>query len=622
MAQTSFAEPTVIPANNPMASIAANSGTAAIIPSPGGPTDYFPSSRALIDIERTRNPDLYNLGPTRGAITPFKEPVTPIYPTPSETASRPSSPAPSGNAVATASAVATAIALGQNPAVAIATGVGGVIGGELGAGIGTVILPGVGTAIGAGVGSLVGGTLAGTLAQNLLNTLLGTPPYDPTPTPLNLTFAGGVEMLHVPSTNVGPTALANGQSITIMGKDPTRCPPNEFYGDVGVYFTVTYGGYGGGGQGCAVPGTMQIRQAGTTTFTPVDDSQVAPFKAPAVTPLFLVPSAEPGPIIPYPAPGELAPAPAPAPAPQLEPVPNPELEPFPFPLPLFDPAPTPGPIIPYPAPGPLAPTTPTTKNPTVLIPVPSPGGQPSTEPQPQPRPVLVLPPAPPRVRTRNPDCCDPPSQPPTVKIGVKKFSGCIPNPLDPTTQIPTYTIEEISVTQGEEDKVTAYFERFYSIESEQCGNQECCVAPIPDSWPVRKFGSPGQLAIVFVQSPNQVTGVGPIYYQLNLPHYSGGRVNVSPIGPYQKGQYYGILTLKDNSKVFVNCISEAECLRVLAQASAAIDPAMLTGLAPKTGQRGGELLHTYTVYPYKLAWFPNGQNDTRPEWEVKLYPNL
>ena len=590
MVQTSFAEPTVIPADNPMTAIAANSGTAAIIPSPGGPTDYFPSSRTLIDIEKTRNPDLYNLGPTKGAITPFKEPVTPIYPMPSDTSPRPAAPSPSGNAVATASAVATAIALGQDPAVAIASGVGGVIGGNIGAGIGTVILPGLGTAVGAGIGAGIGSLAGGTLAQNLLNLLAG-----PSQQPTDYTHPIQGQTYHFPY----PVGVRFTDRYGVTGENQTTSI-TLIYSQGYYYYDLDFG---------------RITAPAQFEFFPFDNKPVPPIFSPSplLDPTTISIPAPDAFILPTP-----APAPTPTPAPVLAPAPEPQ--PYPFPIPVFlpDPVPAPGPLVPIPAPGPLAPTT--TR--TAPLPAPSPSGKPATQPQPQPRPVIILPPAPPATRTRNPDCCDPPSQPPTVKIGVKQFSGCATDPFDPTKQIPTYTIEEISVAQGEEDKVKAYFERFYAIESEQCGNQECCVAPIPDSWPVRKFGSPGQLAIVFVQAPDQVIGPKPSYYQLNLPHYSGGKVNVSPIGPYQKGQYYGILTLKDNSKVFVNCISEAECLRVLAQAAAAIDPAMLTGLAPKTGQRGGELLQTYTVYPHKLAWFPNGQNDTRPEWEVKLYPNL
>ncbi len=81
----------------------------------------------------------------------------------------------------------------------------------------------------------------------------------------------------------------------------------------------------------------------------------------------------------------------------------------------------------------------------------------------------------------------------------------------------------------------------------------------------------------------------------------------------------GLLTLRDNSKLIVNAIDQAEAERVIQQCSAVINSALLTGLPPKIGPRGGESLAEIEVHPRIMRFFVDGQRNVLPTWEKYLY---
>lgn len=153
---------------------------------------------------------------------------------------------------------------------------------------------------------------------------------------------------------------------------------------------------------------------------------------------------------------------------------------------------------------------------------------------------------------------------------------------------------------------------------DDCG----CIASIPEWWEVRIGANRPQLIIHFAEVlPNGK--YAPPKYQTSLPWPNLINPNMplsaSPISPYRKGNIQGVLTLKDNSKFIVNCVSEQECLRVINQAKSFIIPEMIDeNNTPKIGNRGGKPVQEKQAKPKILRYFSTGQMDTRPDWEVFL----
>jgi len=109
---------------------------------------------------------------------------------------------------------------------------------------------------------------------------------------------------------------------------------------------------------------------------------------------------------------------------------------------------------------------------------------------------------------------------------------------------------------------------------------------------------------------------GPANNPVTIPHYSGPR---NPSLPnYRKGQWEGILTLNDNSKLIVNAYSKTEAERVIKWITRYINPTMLTKSFPKFGQRKGQPLKTILVTPRQAKFFPTGQQNMSPQWSSKF----
>lgn len=146
-----------------------------------------------------------------------------------------------------------------------------------------------------------------------------------------------------------------------------------------------------------------------------------------------------------------------------------------------------------------------------------------------------------------------------------------------------------------------------------------CVAAVPEWWPRRVGADRPQLIIQF--SEFFEGGVlGPPMFQISIPWAdTPDPLQSSPIAGYLKGNVSGTLVLPDNSKLIVNAadISTAESL--IFQAVSVIDPDRLPDpIVPKIGPRGGKPVEVRPVVPKIMRYFPDGQRDTYPKWEVYL----
>lgn len=104
-------------------------------------------------------------------------------------------------------------------------------------------------------------------------------------------------------------------------------------------------------------------------------------------------------------------------------------------------------------------------------------------------------------------------------------------------------------------------------------------------------------------------------YSITIPHcILTTAPRFSPLDQYDKGNWQGILTLKDNSKLTVNCIDVEEANRVISAISQVIDPAYLIGSYLKIGQHRGLAYKELRVKAVKLDYYPTGARNLRPAY--------
>lgn len=176
--------------------------------------------------------------------------------------------------------------------------------------------------------------------------------------------------------------------------------------------------------------------------------------------------------------------------------------------------------------------------------------------------------------------------------------------------MPVVKRRTVQVLEGSEAAARLLYERLLKLESQKCEDEKECVPAVPDWWQVRVGAEVPQLVIQYYLSADDKKIPK---YSINVPHpLPGLSLNVVEIEPYIKGNWMGILTLSDNSKLIVNADSIEEAERVIGELSAYIDPAFITGLPPKVGKRGGKSLITDIALPKILKLFVTGQKNLSP----------
>ncbi|NJM00189.1 MAG: hypothetical protein HC924_15965 [Synechococcaceae cyanobacterium SM2_3_2] len=146
------------------------------------------------------------------------------------------------------------------------------------------------------------------------------------------------------------------------------------------------------------------------------------------------------------------------------------------------------------------------------------------------------------------------------------------------------------------------------------------MAAIPEFWPKRVGAERPQLVIQFAERFEDGT-FGPPNLPISIPWPKPDEVaqpiDSSPVGPYQKGNFWATLTLIDNSKITINAATLELAEDLVREAALFVDPSLLpTPLEPKSGKRGGNPVTQRVVFPKIARYFPNGQKNVYPEWEV------
>ena len=143
-----------------------------------------------------------------------------------------------------------------------------------------------------------------------------------------------------------------------------------------------------------------------------------------------------------------------------------------------------------------------------------------------------------------------------------------------------------------------------------------CYAAVPDWWQVRVEGKRPQMVFLFAVD----LGNGNLdyaKYPITIPYPIVKKYQTSPLPPYKKGQYEGMLILNDNSKVFVNAFDEDEANKMLDAAAIIIQPQYLQGSNRKVSQRKGEQMLQVNVVPKRLEYFSEGTK-TKSDWIVEF----
>jgi hypothetical protein len=159
-------------------------------------------------------------------------------------------------------------------------------------------------------------------------------------------------------------------------------------------------------------------------------------------------------------------------------------------------------------------------------------------------------------------------------------------------------------------------DRLADIEGKLCSNNSDCdpIATVPEWWEYRPESHRPQGILVFKELRDDNT-LGKDPYPITIPHcILNTAPTVSPLVEYKKGNWQGILTLKDNSKVIVNCLDIIEANRVISAISRVIDLNYLDGSYVKIGQHRGLAYKEIRVKAVRLDYYSMGTKNMRPDY--------
>lgn len=148
------------------------------------------------------------------------------------------------------------------------------------------------------------------------------------------------------------------------------------------------------------------------------------------------------------------------------------------------------------------------------------------------------------------------------------------------------------------------------IIDEICEVEKESVVASPDWWQVRLNGNTPQIALIF-----RVKGKRT-YHKLTIPHpVNTNKLILPPIPSYEKGNWQGEIVCTDNSKFLCNCISKEEAERLIGIASTLINPIFLGNpIRAYLAERKGVAVSPGSLLATSALYFPNGQQQTKPEW--------
>ncbi|GAC1456963.1 MAG: hypothetical protein NVS2B14_00410 [Chamaesiphon sp.] len=132
---------------------------------------------------------------------------------------------------------------------------------------------------------------------------------------------------------------------------------------------------------------------------------------------------------------------------------------------------------------------------------------------------------------------------------------------------------------------------------------------VPERWnPIPIFDRP-LLYITYRPVSLRHSRIGS--YQLVIPHFKGHSKPNLPT--YTTGQHYGVINLKDNSQINVNCKTEKEAQRVLTALLEHVDHNYVHA-DPRYGRRAGRTLRNIELRPYAADLYLRGEVNPEPNF--------
>ncbi|WP_103668411.1 hypothetical protein [Pseudanabaena sp. BC1403] len=197
-----------------------------------------------------------------------------------------------------------------------------------------------------------------------------------------------------------------------------------------------------------------------------------------------------------------------------------------------------------------------------------------------------------------------------VDLKVSIFDGC-----NPDTGVAKTKEITIQVLPKDKAKTEASFKELLDMRSRECDLSDR-VQTTPEYWATRRGQIPQ--AIILYKTTTKGENGQPSYYQLQIPHYNGGKNGKPSLPTYQKGEHMAIYECIDGSQMQVYAISDAEALRVINACEKYINPRMRMKDKKniKTGKRGG--MEKVSVKPIRLDFSSIGQAKKSPDWSIPL----
>lgn len=197
-----------------------------------------------------------------------------------------------------------------------------------------------------------------------------------------------------------------------------------------------------------------------------------------------------------------------------------------------------------------------------------------------------------------------------VDLNIDIFDGCNEENGEAKTKQIT-----IQVLPKDKARTEAAFKELLDIRSKECSLNDR-VQTTADYWKTRR-GQVPQAVVLFKTTTRQANGEYS-YYQLQIPHYNGGKKSRPSIPSYQKGEFMAIYECLDGSQMQIYAASDAEAKRVINSMERYINPRMRAKDKNdiKTGKRGG--LAKVSVNPIRLDFYSKGQDQAAPDWSIPL----
>ncbi|BAZ49573.1 hypothetical protein NIES4103_21850 [Nostoc sp. NIES-4103] len=196
----------------------------------------------------------------------------------------------------------------------------------------------------------------------------------------------------------------------------------------------------------------------------------------------------------------------------------------------------------------------------------------------------------------------------------------VENKWTPTTEIQLITI---LATPNGNDSVGTYtkFQELAKANTELClaknkeeNPQSQAVLTLPERYQIPVDGHIPQIIYVFREVRDDGTW-GERMYPMCVPHpKSTNPPNQRPLPDYKKGSWELILTLKDNTKVFINAFSIDEAQNQINKITPLIADQFLENSFQKIGQRKGQQLLEIKVRIFKVDYFEKGTKNVKPTW--------